>query len=122
MHVVHTFNPDRSKEGTVEELDDSLAKTLFNTGRARPASDEEIELGHVAPTEPTAGQQPAPDTAAPTTSPGTLDTEPAAVVSQPPASPESTPSTATASTASSSSAKKANAPTPPSTSSSTPAK
>lgn len=121
MHVVHTFNADRSKEGTVEELPDSLAKTLLNTGRAREASEEEIALGRVAPTEPPADEPAA--TAAPTTPPGTLaaDTapqlaEPATVQPEPTASADSAPATSKAE------AKKASGPTPPSTSSSTPAK
>ncbi len=72
MQVVHTFNRDIAKQNTLEELPDAAAKTLIKTGRARPATEEEIAANRPAEIEP------APDqiitTAAPTTSPGTVAT------------------------------------------------
>lgn len=52
MQVVHTFNPDISKQGTVEDIDDGLAKTLIKTGRVREATEEEIADGHGAELKP----------------------------------------------------------------------
>lgn len=52
MQVVHTFNPDISKQGTVEDIADGLAKTLIKTGRVREATEEEIADGHGAELKP----------------------------------------------------------------------
>jgi hypothetical protein len=45
VQVVHTFNRDIAKQGTVEDLPDDTAKMLIRTGRARPATEEEISTG-----------------------------------------------------------------------------
>ncbi len=61
MQVVHTFNTDIKKQGTVEDVDDSVAKTLIKTGRARAATDEEISTGHAAELTPAAVTDSTPD-------------------------------------------------------------
>lgn len=77
-HVVHTFNADRSLQGTVEELPDNVARSLIRTGRARIATEEEIDNGTAAVPEPADDQAPigaaaadtAPVPAAPSTGEG----------------------------------------------------
>jgi len=65
MQVVHTFNADRSREGTVEELPEKVAKALFRQGRARPATEEEVTAGKAAEPVPADDQMPLGAAAAP---------------------------------------------------------
>lgn len=58
MHVVHTFNADHAKQGTVEELPDKAARVLIRTGRAREATDDEISSGRAAEARPADDQMP----------------------------------------------------------------
>lgn len=109
MQVVHTFNRDIAKQGTVEDIPDDTAKALIRTGRARPATDEEVATGAAAelaaapaPATPDAlaapvGAAPPPPKTEPQAAPATTaDTEaPAAAKAKPekPSGASSAPTT-----------------------------
>lgn len=96
-HVVHTFNVDHSKQGTVEDLPDRAARKLISTGRARLATDDEISAGRAAEPKPADDQMPesvtTPDvqTPAPAPTPVTLATDPGTEAQPEPKTPEAAP-------------------------------